>query len=182
MKQITLALLAGSAFAMGGCATLNEAADDIGLSDETATATLRTADGTDVGTVTTMPMNGGIHVMVNAYNMPTGTHGAHIHTTGRCDAPDFSSAGGHWNPTNVPHGTMNDDGVAHAGDLPNLVIGADGSGSIDAMAPVGTFDAMLSGDGSAFIIHANADDGVSQPSGDAGSRIACGVLRRTDAI
>ena len=165
-------LTALAATALAGCTTTTGAGATAGRS---ATAPLRTATGADVGTVTATEMDGGIQIRIDARGMPVGIHGAHVHTTGRCDAPDFTTAGGHWNPTSKQHGTSNPAGP-HAGDAPNLTIGADGTGSVTIMLPAGTIDGMLDADGSAFVIHANADDYKTDPSGNSGGRIACGVF------
>lgn len=152
---------------LGACATVPP-------SGPTATATLRTANGTEVGTVTAMSMDDGVHVRVAARGMPPGPHGVHLHAVGKCDAPEFTTAGPHWNPGATKHGTMS--GPGHAGDLPNLNIAADGSGTLDAHAPSGTFADLMDADGAAFIVHATADDMVTDPSGNSGARIACGVF------
>ncbi len=165
-------LTALAATALAGCTTTTATGGTAGRS---ATAPLRTAAGADVGTVTATEMAGGIQVRIDARGMPAGIHGAHVHTTGRCDAPDFTTAGGHWNPTAKQHGTSNPAGP-HAGDAPNLTIGADGSGSVTIMLPAGTMDGLLDADGSAFVIHAAADDYRTDPSGNSGGRIACGVF------
>lgn len=167
-------LTAVAAIALAGCVTTatTESGTAAGRS---ATAPLRTETGADVGTVTATEMAGGIQIRIDARGMPAGVHGAHVHTTGRCDAPDFTTAGGHWNPTAKQHGTSNPAGP-HAGDAPNLTIGADGSGSVTIMLPSGTMDGLLDADGSAFVIHAQADDYKTDPSGNSGGRIACGVF------
>ncbi|MDT0574726.1 superoxide dismutase family protein [Croceicoccus sp. F390] len=174
-----LVAIAGAAALLTGCATTNDGMHSMAAGDDVATATLRTADGTEVGKVMAMKMGDDLHVQLSAYGMPAGTHGAHIHQTGRCDAPDFTTAGDHWNPTNQQHGTMDDMPGAHAGDLPNLVIGTDGSGSIDATTPEGSFAQLLDQDGAAFIVHRDPDDMRTDPSGNAGPRIACGVFSRS---
>ncbi|KQM58866.1 MULTISPECIES: superoxide dismutase family protein [unclassified Sphingomonas] len=173
MLRTTL-LTAIAATTLAGCATTGAGmAGDKTM--RTATAPLRTATGADVGTVTATEMAGGIQIRIDARGMPAGMHGAHVHTTGRCDAPDFTTAGGHWNPTAKQHGTSNPAGP-HAGDAPNLTIGADGTGSVTIMLPAGTMDGLLDADGSAFVIHAQADDYKTDPSGNSGGRIACGVF------
>lgn len=171
MLRATL-LTAIAATALAGCTTTAATGPGAG---RTATASLRTAAGADVGTVTATEMAGGIQIRIDARGMPAGMHGAHVHTIGRCDAPDFTTAGGHWNPTGKQHGTSNPAGP-HAGDAPNLTIGADGSGSVTIMLPAGTMDGLLDADGSAFVIHAGADDYKTDPSGNSGGRIACGVF------
>lgn len=108
---------------------------------------------------------------------PEGTHGLHIHEVGDCSAADFTSSGGHFNPGGVPHaGPM--DAERHAGDLGNIEIGADGTGSIELSSDLITLAAGAESSivGRAVILHEGADDLVSQPTGDAGGRIACGVI------
>jgi Cu-Zn family superoxide dismutase len=107
--------------------------------------------------------------------MPTGTHGAHIHTSGRCEGPDFMTAGGHWNPAGTQHGSLNPAGP-HDGDLPNIIIGTDGRGTLGVTVAGGTLDGLLDADGAAMVIHAAADDMTTDPSGNSGARIACGVF------
>ncbi len=174
MLRATL-LTAIAATALAGCTTTTGAGMAGDKPMRMATASLRTAAGADVGTVTATEMAGGIQIRIDARAMPAGMHGAHVHAIGRCDAPDFTTAGGHWNPMGKQHGTSNPAGP-HAGDAPNLTIGADGSGSVTIMLPAGTMDGLLDADGSAFVIHANADDYKTDPSGNSGGRIACGVF------
>jgi len=140
-----------------------------------AVAMLRTADGADVGRATATEVSGGLRITVDASGMPPGTHGAHVHTTGKCDGPDFASAGGHWSPTSMKHGSMNPQGP-HEGDLPNLVIGADGRGTIGVTVPGATMAGLLDADGSALVVHAKPDDLMTDPSGNSGGRVACGVF------
>lgn len=140
-----------------------------------AHATLRTANGVEVGRATAIEVTGGLRVTVDARNMPAGDHGAHVHAVGVCDAPDFSTAGGHWNPAMTKHGSLNPAGP-HAGDMPNLRIGADGRGTVGAVLPGATMAGLLDADGAALIIHAGRDDLMTDPSGNSGGRIACGVF------
>jgi Cu-Zn family superoxide dismutase len=105
-----------------------------------------------------------------------GTHGFHIHETGDCSAPDFTSAGGHFNPTDTIHGAPSDQ-EHHAGDLGNLEIGEDGSGALEATSSMITLgEGANSVIGKAVILHEKADDLVSQPTGAAGGRVACGII------
>ncbi|MDO7844456.1 superoxide dismutase family protein [Sphingomonas immobilis] len=140
-----------------------------------ATAMLRTADGADVGRATATEVAGGLRFTIDAMGIAPGTHGAHVHTTGKCDGPDFASAGGHWNPTGMMHGSMNPKGP-HEGDMPNLVIGADGKGTIGVTIPGATMAGLLDADGSALVIHAKPDDLMTDPSGNSGGRVACGIF------
>ncbi len=112
--------------------------------------------------------------------MSPGSYGAHLHAVGRCDPPGFESAGPHWNPTGQKHGKDNPAGM-HKGDLPNLLVGTDGRGSFEYTIPNAGLSGMLpnrliDGDGAAVVIHASADDYRTDPSGNSGARIACGVL------
>lgn len=166
--------------AVSALAALLSACATVPPPGESATATLRTAGGVEVGTVTASAMDGGVHVVLAARAMPPGVHGVHLHAVGRCDGPDFASAGPHWNTATSKHGTMSDSGQGpgHAGDLPNLTIAANGSGSLDAHAPSGTFANMMDADGAAVVVHAAPDDLMTDPSGNSGARIACGVFAR----
>lgn len=140
-----------------------------------AGAKLAMADGKEVGTVTGSVADGGMTVTVDARNMTAGTYAVHIHTTGKCEGPKFESAGGHWNPTAKQHGRDNPAG-AHYGDLPNLTVSAGGTGSVTFTVPGATVPALLDADGAAFIVHAKPDDYKTDPTGNAGDRIACGVF------
>ena len=140
-----------------------------------AIATLRTADGTDAGRAVARETPDGIEVTVDVSGIAAGPHGAHVHTTGACEAPDFTSAGGHWNPTEKQHGLENPQG-AHAGDMPNLTVGEDGSGTLTFTLLAGTFEGLLDEDGAALVVHEGRDDLRTDPSGDSGGRIACGVF------
>ena len=142
-----------------------------------ATAMLRTSEGEDVGTATIRAEGDALMISVNAQGLSAGDHGAHVHMTGSCEAPDFTSAGGHWNPEEQQHG-LEDPAGQHAGDMPNLTIAEDGTGALEYTLQGGTFDGLFDADGSAFVIHAGADDQVTDPSGNSGARVACGVFER----
>ncbi|MGH6615043.1 superoxide dismutase family protein [Sphingomonas sp.] len=171
-------LIGTAALAMLGLAGCNEKKIETGTpvaGGAHAVATLRTAAGAEVGRVTASEVAGGLRFTIDAKAMPPGTHGAHVHTTGLCEGPDFTSAGGHWNPTGMKHGSMNPQGP-HEGDLPNLIIGTDGRGTLGITIPGATMAGLLDGDGSALVVHAAADDLMTDPSGNSGARIACGVF------
>lgn len=167
---ISLLLVAGAA-ALGACTASAKATG--------ASATLATASGATVATARFTPAKGGLRLVVDATGLPAGTHGIHIHGVGQCAAPDFKTSGGHWNPGAKAHGTDSPNGM-HLGDLPNLVVGADGKGHLDALVKGGTLttgpDALLDADGAALVIHADADDYRTDPAGNSGTRIACGVI------
>ncbi len=173
-----IAIMTGAVLAtlgISGCASYTQGMGSQELSSGIAVAVLRKADGSPVGRATAREVQGGLRVTIDAMALPTGTHGAHIHTTGRCDGPDFMTSGGHWNPAGTQHGSMNPAGP-HDGDLPNIIIGTDGRGTLGVLVPAGTLDRLLDSDGGAMVIHAAADDMMTDPSGNSGARIACGVF------
>lgn len=176
MRHRALAAMTMAA-ALAGCTKMAMDPAPVG-GTTTAVAELRTASGTPAGSATAIATNRGVRIEVVGVGLPAGPHGAHVHTVGRCDAPDFASALGHWNPTAHQHGTQNPAGP-HAGDLPNLLIGTDGRGTLALTLPSGTFASLMDEDGAAFIIHAGVDDLTSDPAGNSGGRIACGVFRPT---
>jgi Cu-Zn family superoxide dismutase len=145
---------------------------------ERADVPVRDAAGRDVGTLSLAPHTGGLVLTGTVRGLPPGAHGIHLHASGRCEPP-FESAGAHWNPTRRLHGTANPQGP-HLGDMPNLVVAGDGTGTVSVMTPGGTLsgaDALLDADGAAVVIHAGPDDYRTDPSGNSGERIACGVVR-----
>jgi superoxide dismutase, Cu-Zn family len=117
----------------------------------------------------------GLGINVSARKMKKGTYAVHVHTTGKCEGPKFVSAGLHWNPTSKLHGSMNKGGMHH-GDLPNLVIDKRGKGEISAIIAGGDINSLMDADGASVVIHAMPDDNITDPSGNSGDRIACGVL------
>lgn len=140
-----------------------------------AVALLQTADGESVGTATATATDGGVQIALEVHGLEPGQRGVHVHTTGRCEPPTFESAGGHWNPTERQHGLESEAGQ-HAGDMPNLTVAADGTGTLEYQLVGGTFEGLLDADGTAFVVHAGPDDQVTDPSGNSGDRIACGVF------
>jgi Cu-Zn family superoxide dismutase len=139
------------------------------------------AKGEKIGTATLAPVQGGVRIEFNVSQLPPGMHALHIHTTGRCEGPDFMSAGGHFNPGMKQHGKDNPMG-AHAGDLPNFVVDAQGrgQGTVTAMGvTLGNGDnSLFHTGGTALMVHAAADDYKTDPTGNAGGRLACGVIQR----
>lgn len=165
---------------LSACANMSGTEDAGGATpSQSATATLAAADGSSRGTVRAVASGDGIRLTIDGENLPAGSHGVHVHMTGTCTPPDFASAGGHWNPGARQHGRNNPQGM-HMGDLPNLLIGTDGKGTLEMSIPgaslSGGANAMLDGDGAALVIHAGPDDMVTDPSGNSGGRIACGVF------
>lgn len=145
-----------------------------------AHATLLDAKGASVGQAWISDERGHPMLKLEVSGLPAGTHGVHLHTVGTCTAPDFASAGGHLNPTGKMHGKDNPQGM-HLGDLPNLTVAANGKGSLSAhvgSSRAGLAAALFDADGTAIVVHAGADDYRTDPSGNSGGRIACGVLTR----
>jgi len=182
MRTMTTGMAIGlTALALAGCQRNDAGKVEMGEQvpgGRTAVALLRTAAGADVGRATATEVGGGVRFTIDGKAMPPGTHGAHVHMVGRCDAPDFTTAGAHWNPAGTQHGTMNPQGP-HNGDLPNLIVGTDGRGTLGVTVPGATIDGVLDTDGSAMVVHANPDDLKTDPSGNSGGRIVCGVFRQS---
>lgn len=168
MTTMALALaLAGAAAAQDG---------------QKATANMIGADGKTVGSATLTQTPTGVLIAAELKGIAPGEHAFHIHEKGICE-PDkkFESAGGHYNPGKKQHGYLMTGGP-HAGDMPNQFVGSDGMLKVDVLNPnvtLGSGDGTLfGGDGTALVLHAKTDDYKSQPSGDAGGRIACGVIKK----
>jgi Cu-Zn family superoxide dismutase len=117
----------------------------------------------------------GLWLDVTANGITPGAHGLHVHAVGRCDAPDFATAGPHWNPTAHEHGRKNPNGT-HLGDAPNLIADAAGKGRLKSWLSAGVLSALMDADGAAVVVHADPDDEMTDPSGKSGKRILCGVL------
>ena len=173
-----LLLIGAAAIAVAACSVRE---DDVEPpSDLTESrAEIRDALGRAMAEATATWSGDRLRVRVAARGLAPGGYGAHVHAVGRCDPPGFESAGGHWNPTGRQHGSQNPQGP-HLGDLPNLLVGANGEGSFEFGIAGGRLngrdEAMLDEDGAALVIHAYPDDYRTDPSGNSGARIACGVF------
>ena len=142
---------------------------------------MKDAQGQSVGTVSLMAMPGMVHLQLDLKGLKPGPHALHVHMTPKCEGPAFASAGGHFNPAGKKHGSKNPDGP-HAGDMDNFTVAADGTAKGMVMAHGITLgseaNSVFANGGTALMIHAGADDMMTDPAGAAGDRIACGVITK----
>jgi Cu-Zn family superoxide dismutase len=178
---ITPLLSACTVLALAACSAQTESNAD---KPSTVERDIMSAEGAILGTLTLKDLGmGGTSVSISVSGISEGPHAMHFHEYGKCDAPDFKSAGGHYNPTNRSHGKMVADGP-HAGDMMNIDVGADLKGEMqivnERVSLYANHDlpAIFDEDGTALILHEKADDYKSQPTGAAGGRIGCAVLTR----
>lgn len=141
-----------------------------------ARADLMDRSASQIGSATLYQQTDGVRIRVTARSLPAGEHGFHVHAVGICEVP-FTSAGGHFNPAGRRHGLQNPEGP-HAGDLVNLPSGRTDNHTIETVAAGLTLESLFDGDGSALVVHAGPDDYRTDPSGNSGDRIACGIIRK----
>ena len=185
MRTTSLAVLTGPILASLVACSPNNTSDV--AQDEAVNApeiigesTLTLANGKSVGTVALRNSGESLSLDIALQGLEPGERALHLHRAGQCDAPEFTSAGGHLNPYEKSHGSLSEGGK-HLGDLANIVIAADGtySGTADLEGvPAELMSVLFDQDGTAVMIHAGADDYKSDPAGAAGPRIACGVLNK----
>ncbi len=175
--------------ALAGCTPAGDrAADTLSTDSASAAATtaapatfsaeVRDAAGQTLGSLAVTEGEGGVSLSGMLHGVAPGEHAIHIHMVGSCEGPDFASAGDHWNPGNREHGTDNPNGP-HAGDLSNITVGPDSMVSIQQVTPGGMLqgdNGLIDADGAAIVIHQDVDDNRTDPAGNSGDRIACGVL------
>jgi Cu-Zn family superoxide dismutase len=153
--------------------------DAVFAAGQKAQAELKTQDGRDLGTVRMVETTAGVLLRFKLKGLTPGQHGLHVHETGKCDG-DFKSAGAIYNPLGAKHGYLNDEGPM-VGDLPNIFVGSSGEVEVEFVSPFVTLnkdaeESIFDADGTAFILFEKADDYLSDPEGNAGARIACGVI------
>jgi len=169
MNRLSILVASAALFAFSTCS----------VAAQSAKAVLKDKDGKDVGSATLTQTRAGVLIALSVTGLPAGEHAFHVHGTGKCEPP-FTSAGGHFNPDKRKHGMMAPDG-AHAGDMPNLHIPASGELAVEVLNPAVTLDkgkpnSLFGPEGTALIVHAGKDDYKTDPTGEAGGRIACGLV------
>ena len=170
-------LVAGFAVlaALGGCTTVGEVP-----TSRIATVALKSSNGLPAGTAVLLAAGDKVSVNIAAVGLGEGQHGVHLHMVGTCEGPGFTTAGAHLNPDGHEHGSANPKG-SHLGDLPNLTIGSSGAGTLVADLRGSRAEveaALFDSDGTALVVHTAPDDLRTDPTGNSGARIACGVLKR----
>ena len=172
-----LLLLVCVSIALVSCDIIQEALTPA-MPSQQASAIIGSASGSNLTGTAVFTQNGDtITLVIEIQNVSPGLHAVHIHEKGDCSSPDGKSAGGHWNPTNVDHGKWG-EGEFHLGDIGNITVGEDGTGTIELTTNLWEMGTGSDLDivGTGIIVHADADDFTSQPSGNAGARIGCGAV------
>lgn len=174
-KTSMISMLAGVSILLGACSGGTESGEEMSFD-------ILNTSGSKIGTIAIEDVGAaGVDITVSVEGLEPGVRAMHLHETGVCTAPDFTSAGGHYNPGNVAHGHQVDGGP-HAGDMKNIEIKADGTGLFEvrnervSLRGTNGLPALMDADGSALIIHVGADDYETQPTGAAGPRAACAVI------
>ena len=168
MRAAAALALTSLAAAIAGCATTADPRYARQLA-------LVSSAGQSIGTVSAWETPGAVTMRVQASGLPHGLRAIHVHAVGRCNPPGFELAGEHWNPAARKHGLNNPQGP-HAGDLPNISIAANGVVNETLVLSGAALASLADADGSALVVHASADDHVTDPGGNSGARVACAVI------
>jgi Cu-Zn family superoxide dismutase len=188
LRTAALLLLAGAAAAACGSpasgkssATQDPSSFLAAPSNQRAMAGLLDKDGKAVGSATIAEDRVGVRIDLRVVSLPPGKHGVHVHAVGKCEGPAFETAGGHFNPAGKVHGTLSTNGP-HAGDLGNIEVKQDGTGLLSVVNPhlslsPGASSNIAASGGLAIVVHADPDDEKTDPSGNSGARIACGLIK-----
>lgn len=179
-KKVVILLLMSAILVVAGCGKSKKTMPVSGEQMETIVAPLVNAEGDKIGEATLVQETEGVMINVEAKDLKPGLHGIHIHETGVCTAPDFQSAGAHFNPTGKEHGFDNPKGF-HLGDLPNIEVPEDGKVTMkmttgEITLKPGQENSILDGDGVALVIHSDPDDYKTDPAGNSGDRVACAAI------
>lgn len=183
MKHNTILVMSLLALlVVGGCANKGKALPVSGENVKSVAAPILNTEGEEIGEVNFVEAGDGVTISIQAEGISPGVHGMHIHETGVCTPPDFTSAGAHFNPTHKEHGFENPKGF-HLGDLPNIEVGEDGKVAVKVTTAELTLkttaqNSILDQDGSALVIHEKEDDYKTDPAGNSGDRIACAAITR----
>lgn len=182
MKNKMIMVIVLTALFVGGCAGKEKTLPVSGENVKSVAAPVLNTEGEEIGEVGFVEAEDGVTISIQAEGISPGVHGVHIHETGVCTPPDFTSAGAHFNPTDKEHGFENPKGF-HLGDLPNIEVGDDGIISVKVTTAEITLkpnaaNSILDKDGSALVIHEKEDDYKTNPAGNSGDRIACAALTR----
>jgi Cu-Zn family superoxide dismutase len=173
-KTFAAAAIRGLALGLAGAAFLCAAATSV-------TVEMKDGKGQSVGTAVLTEKGAGVQIKLNVKGLPPGEHAVHIHGVAKCEGPAFTTAGGHFNPDMKKHGLQSPDGH-HAGDMPNFTVTAKGTSKavvVDPDVNLGSdMHSVFSNGGTALMIHAKADDLKTDPTGNAGDRIACGIIAK----
>lgn len=171
-KMKKLIVVGAMLFLLSGCAQGNVTKMDVEMFNDV---------GDSLGTITLTEKSNGVMLSLDLKGLTPGVHGIHIHETKKCDAPDFQTAGNHFNPDKKEHGLLHPKG-AHAGDLPNIIAEDDGTVKAEIMAPQVTLkegkNSLFQKKGTSIVITETGDDGMTQPAGDSGARISCSAIKK----
>ncbi|MCM3342134.1 superoxide dismutase family protein [Paenibacillus sp. MER TA 81-3] len=178
MNKLAITCLLASGLILSACGTNEAFAEE---KTPNVTVNIINSKGADIGTAQLSQIGDKVQILIEAHNLPPGIHGTHFHAVGRCDTPDFKTAEAHLNPKHKQHGFENPKGF-HAGDLPNIEVGADGKVRANITTTTVTLEkgkpnSLLRPGGTSLIIHDKADDYITDPTGNSGDRIACGAIK-----